>query len=216
MKKMHSFTLPALLTFSLMSIQFSSKQGASGDPTHANATEDHEYSQNHSHANEDTLPSHTQSVQRFSYLSMNGEFKMNPNDTLTQNDPRNPSKLVMSTSEKAGTITRIAFYEHDSMDKLWADCGYEFIGSMPDPHYYPHQSKTSIWDIFKRVEHFEGDCATFEYVASRSPHGDPIHLHLRYGDDPKALLAMSNDEELENFNPWWSVYCDINRTIRCD
>ncbi|MEL6803448.1 MAG: hypothetical protein AAFO91_06680, partial [Bacteroidota bacterium] len=76
--------------------------------------------------------------------------------------------------------------------------------------------KTSIWDVFKKMTDISGDCMNYEYVISRSPHGDPIHMHLRYGQDLEALLAMSNDEEDDKFNPWWATYCDIDRTTACD
>lgn len=163
----------------------------------------------HSHPNADGSPA-------FRYLAMNGEFRMNPNDSLTENDPRNPSRLVLKTSEDKGSLSRMAFYAHDDMEQKLAECGYQYIGSRPDPHYFPEQSKTSIWDVFQKVEDYDGDCAAFKYVLSRSPHGDPIHMHLRYGDDVEALLAMSNDEEDDQFNPWWSTYCDIDRTTSCD
>lgn len=152
----------------------------------------------------------------FTYLSMNGEFHLNPGDSLSQNDPRNPSRLELTTSDEAGSITKMVFYDHDDMNKQLAACGYEFIGSRPDPHYYPEKSKTSIWDVFKKVEDFSGDCMNYNYVISRSPHGDPIHMHFRYGNDVEALLAMSNDEEDSSFNPWWATYCDIDRTTSCD
>ncbi len=152
----------------------------------------------------------------FSYLSMDGEFHLNPGDSISQNDPRNPGRIKLVTSQDAGTITKMTFYDHDDINKKLAECGYEFIGSRPDPHYYPDRSKTSIWDIFKKVKAFSGDCENYEYVISRSPHGDPVHMHLRYGNDVNELLAMSNDEEDGDFNPWWATYCDINRTTSCD
>jgi hypothetical protein len=185
------------------------------DHSHAHGSEEHSHGHphgsgdGHSHANPDGSPA-------FSYLAMNGEFRMNPNDSMTQNDPRNPSRLVLKTSEEAGSVSRMAFYSHDDMEAKLAECGYEFIGSRPDPHYYPEESKTSIWDIFRKVEDFEGDCSNYQYVISRSPHGDPIHMHLRYGEDLEALLAMSNAPKDGNFNPWWSTYCDIDRTTSCD
>ena len=152
----------------------------------------------------------------FTYLAMNGEFHLNPCDSMSQNDPRNPGRLQLTTDEEAGSLTKMAFYAHDDMDQKMAECGYEFVGSRPDPHYFPDQSKTSIWDVFKKVEDYSGDCMPYNYVISRSPHGDPIHMHLRYGEDVEALLAMSNDAEDSNFNPWWATYCDIDRTTACD
>ncbi|MDO4762831.1 MAG: hypothetical protein Q4A00_00390 [Flavobacteriaceae bacterium] len=143
---------------------------------------------------------------RFAYLAMNGEFKIDPNDKQTVNDPRNPSRLVLFTSEEKGTNTTMEFYHHSDEKKLLAKCAYQYIGSRPDPHYFPAASKTSIWDIFEKVEDIEGDCSKFKYVISRSPHDVPPHMHLRYGDDVEALLNMSKDHKDDNFNPWWPEY----------
>ena len=164
----------------------------------------------HSHYEEDKegLP--------FSYLAMNGEFHLNPGDSISQNDPRNLGRIQLETPKEAGSVTKMVFYDHNDINKKLAECGYEFIGSRPDPHYYPDESKTSIWDVFKKVKDFSGDCENYQYVISRSPHGDPIHMHLRYGHDVDDLLAMSNDKEDDNFNPWWASYCDIDRTTSCD
>ncbi len=152
----------------------------------------------------------------FTYLAMNGEFHLNPGDSMSNNDPRNPGRLKLTTSKEAGSKTRMVIYDHTDFNNQLAECGYEFIGSRPDPHYYPAESKTSIWDVFKKVEDFSGDCSKYQYVISRSPHGDPIHMHFRYGEDVENLLAMSNDKEDANFNPWWATYCDIERTTACD
>jgi hypothetical protein len=54
-------------------------------------------------------------------------------------------------------------------------------------------------------------CRRFTYVALRAPHGNPVHMHLRYGDERssfQSLLAMSNGpEDKTKLDPWWSVYC---------
>ena len=152
----------------------------------------------------------------FTYLTMNGDFHLNPEDSMSQNDPRNPARLTLETSEEKGSVTKMTFYDHNDISLKLAECGYEFIGSRPDPHYYPNETKTSIWDVFKKVKDFSGDCSNYTYVISRSPHGDPVHMHLRYGNDVEKLLSMSNDEVDENFNPWWATYCDIERTTSCD
>ncbi|MEM8585718.1 MAG: hypothetical protein AAGF87_15685, partial [Bacteroidota bacterium] len=191
------------------------EEGAA-DHTHEDGTA---HSHSHSHGERGDGHSHyheTTDRPPFTYLSMTGEFHMNPGDSMTQNDRRNPSRLELTTSDEAGSQTTIAFYAHSDMNEKLAECGYEFIGSRPDPHYYPDQSKTSIWDVFKKMTDISGDCMNYEYVISRSPHGDPIHMHLRYGQDVEALLAMSNDEEDDKFNPWWATYCDIDRTTACD
>ncbi|NJL99605.1 MAG: hypothetical protein HC924_12780 [Synechococcaceae cyanobacterium SM2_3_2] len=60
-------------------------------------------------------------------------------------------------------------------------------------------------------------CQAFQFVALRSPHGDPVHMHMRYGDTDSSfaeLLEISTlDEDPESFNPWWSLYCDASTPI---
>lgn len=143
----------------------------------------------------------------FSYLSMNGEFEIDPKDSLTVNDERNPSRILLSTSTEKGTLTKMTFFDHSDKNKVIAEAGYQYIGSRPDPHYFPKDSKTSIWDIFEKVENYSGDrVEEFKYVISRSPHDTPIHMHLRYGDDVEKLLNMSKDEKDDEFNPWWAEF----------
>jgi hypothetical protein len=218
-------TIPYLILAIITTI-FMSCRHEHGPDTHTHGPDTHTHDAeaeetSHTHNAEDRGDGHSHYDEQtehlpFTYLAMNGEFHLNPGDSISQNDPRNPSRLKLTTTDEPGSITKMQFYDHDDISKKLAECGYEYIGSRPDPHYYPKESKTSIWDVFKKVKDFSGDCMSFEYVISRSPHGDPIHMHLRYGKDVEALLAMSNDEEDSNFNPWWATYCDINRTTSCD
>ncbi|MDO4762840.1 MAG: hypothetical protein Q4A00_00435 [Flavobacteriaceae bacterium] len=146
--------------------------------------------------------------QQFTYLTMDGEFIMDPKDPYTVNDSRNPSKIILSTSEEPNSLTKMSFFHHLDERQEIASCGFQYIGSRPDPKYFP-ESKTSIWDIFEKVEDYSGDCSKFKFVISRSPHDTPRHMHLRYGNDLEALLNMSNDEEDEQYNPWWSEYKEV-------
>ncbi len=234
------FLLSCLLFLSALALSIGCGQGPSADThtpastgeshthTHESGNENHTHtpapgtgSHSHSHAPGERGDGHSHyhdAVERppFTYLTMNGEFHLNPGDSMSQNDPRNPGRLILTTSSDKGSLTKMTFFDHSDVEKQLAECGYHFIGSRPDPHYYPEQSKTSIWDVFEKVEDFSGDCSKYKYVLSRSPHGDPIHMHLRYGDDVERILAMSNDAEDDQFNPWWATYCDINRTTACD
>ena len=163
-------------------------------------------------------PGHTHAdAPAFAYLGMNGDFEMDPVQTATRDDPRNPSRIRLATTDEAGSTTRMAFYAHDDPDRLVADCGYQYVGSRPDPHYFPAESKTSIWDVFERTEAFEGDCDAYAAVISRSPHGSPGHMHLRYGTDADALLAMSNAPvDSSRFEPWWPLFCEAGATETCE
>lgn len=186
-----------------------------GDPAGA-LTHSHDGGPAHTHDVSADAHGHTHAA-TISYLNMNGEFEMDPVKRSTRDDPRNPSRVRLATTEEAGTLTRMAFYAHEDPDRLVADCGYQFAGSRPDPHYFPVQSKTSIWDTFELVEAYQGACDDYSAVISRSPHGDPAHMHLRYGTDVDALLAMSlAPVDSSRFEPWWSSYCAPGRTSSCD
>ena len=154
------------------------------------------------------IQKNTMKKQHFSYLTMNGEFRIDPNDRLTANDKRNPSRILLSTSTQPGTLTKMTFFDHNDEKKLIAECGFQYIGSRPDPHFFPNTSKTSIWDIFEKVEDYVGsECLKFKYVISRSPHDSPIHMHLRYGDDVEKLLNMSKTPK----NSWWAEYKGVHK-----
>ncbi len=214
MKTVNSFI--SFLSFSILILSFTSCGHEHESHTHIH---DHSSAHGHTHSAHDRGDGHShydKNQSAFSYLTMKGEFHLNPGDSVSQNDPRNPGRIILETSEEKGTLTRMSFFDHNDLDKKLAECGYQFIGSRPDPHYFPDQSKTSIWDVFEKVEDYEGDCMNYQFVLSRSPHGDPVHMHLRYGDDVEKLLEMSNYEVDDQFNPWWATYCDIERTTSCD
>ena len=188
-----------------------------GDPD-APTTHSHDGGAPHTHDVGQTAAEHGHThAATISYLNMNGEFEMDPVKASTRDDVRNPSRVRLATTEDAGSLTRMAFYAHDNSDQLVADCGYQFAGSRPDPHYFPAESKSSIWDTFEQVEAYEGACDDYSAVISRSPHGDPVHMHLRYGSDVDDLLAMSTvPVDSSRFEPWWSSYCAPGRTESCD
>ena len=85
---------------------------------------------------------------------------------------------------------------------------------MGDAYYFPERTKTSIWDLFELVEG-EAACRCFASVALRAPYGNPVHMHMRYGDATSSfdkLLALSNGpEDKAKLDPWWSVR---RRTVR--
>ena len=138
------------------------------------------------------------------YLGVDGVFTIDPEE-ISATDPRNPKRIVFRTMEffsfyadSAGTIP------------LAEECQYVYKGAAGDPFYYPTLAKTSIWDLFELAS---GDaaCTKFYYVTIRAPHGDPVHMHLRYGDAQSSfrrLLEMSDGpEDKTQMDPWWSVYC---------
>jgi hypothetical protein len=139
------------------------------------------------------------------YLGIDGIFNIDTAE-ISASDPRNPRRIVFKKMEF------FSFYEDSSGQRPIAqNCRYVYKGAAGDPYYYPKQSKTSIWDLFELVSG-EQACNKFYYVTLRSPHGEPVHMHLRYGDNNssfKSLLQVSNlgPENKNSINPWWSVYC---------
>ena len=77
-------------------------------------------------------------------------------------------------------------------------------------HFYPTRAKTSVWDLFGLASGAKASKA-FSYAAARAPHGKPMHMHPRYGDEHsgfRKLLQMSDGpEDKTQLAPWWSVYC---------
>jgi len=111
-----------------------------------------------------------------------------------------------------------SFYRDLQGDEPIAEnCQYEYRGTAPDPFYYP-QYQTSIWDLFELTS-TDPACSGFKYVILRSPHGEPAHMHMRYGSESssfESLLNMSTGEsDTTKLDPWWSLYCAEGVTA-CD
>jgi hypothetical protein len=138
------------------------------------------------------------------YLGLDGVFTIDPEE-IAATDPRNPKRIVFRKMEY------FSFYaDSTGTTPLAEECRYVYKGAAGDPFYYPTLAKTSIWDLFELASGAEA-CQTFYYVTIRAPHGEPVHLHLRYGDAQSSfqrLLQMSNGpEDKTQLDPWWSVYC---------
>ena len=138
------------------------------------------------------------------YLGVDGAFTIDTKD-ISASDPRNPKRVVFQGMEL------FSFYKDiDGKTPLAQNCRYVYKGAAGDPFYYPHQSKTSIWDLFELASG-PAECDNFSYVILRSPHAEPVHMHMRYGNADSSfreLLNLSNAPENKNsINPWWSVYC---------
>ena len=137
------------------------------------------------------------------YLGVDGAFTIDTKD-ISATDLRNPKRVVFQQMEF------FSFYQdYDGNTPIAKNCQYIYKGAAGDPFYYPKQSKTSIWDLFELAS---GDaaCNNFSYVILRSPHSNPVHMHMRYGNASSSfrqLLNLSNaPENKNNINPWWSVY----------
>jgi hypothetical protein len=146
------------------------------------------------------------------YLGVHGTFTVDQAE-LAARDPRNPKRVIFERME------RFSFYEDlQGRVPIARDCIYAHEGPAGDPYYYPARSKASIWELFKLLSG-EAACRKYTYVALRAPHGNPVHMHMRYGDERtgfEALLAMSDGpEDKTKLDPWWSVYCAEGRS-GCD
>lgn len=146
------------------------------------------------------------------YLGVDGAFTLDTSEAASQRDPRNVGRIVF---DQAKTFS---FYRDMAGNEPIAEnCEYVYRGARPDPFYYP-QFPGSIWDLFELAPGNEL-CSAFRYVALRAPHGEPIHMHVRYGDERssfKKLLRLSDSaEDPTKLNPWWSVYCAAGQTA-CD
>lgn len=146
------------------------------------------------------------------YLGVNGKFTLDTSVPSSLHDPRNPARIVFDQ------MKRFSFYRDlAGQNPIAENCQYVYRGAAPDPFYYP-KFQTSIWDLFELVPGNEA-CSGFKYVALRSPHGEPVHMHVRYGGENssfKTLLGLSTGEsDTKKLNPWWSLYCAEGVTA-CD
>jgi hypothetical protein len=147
---------------------------------------------------------YSQNAYKVPYLGLDGVFTVDTKE-LSASDPRNPPRVVFEKMEYFS-------YYADSAGKMpiAQQCRYIYRGAVGDNYYYPDIAKTSIWDMFELASG-EAACNEFYYVLVRPPHGNPIHMHLRHGDQYssfKKLLKMSNGpEDKTKLDPWWSVYC---------
>lgn len=146
------------------------------------------------------------------YLGVDGVFTLDTSVPSSLHDPRNPGRIEFDAMEQ------FSFYrDMAGSDPIAENCQYAYQGATPDPFYYP-EFQTSIWDLFELVSD-DPACSGFNYVALRSPHGDPIHMHVRYGGETSSfdtLLQMSLAEpDAAELNPWWSLYCAEGVTA-CD
>lgn len=146
------------------------------------------------------------------YMGIDGIFTLDTSVPSSLHDPRNPGRIVFEEME------RFSFYrDMTGNDPIAERCQYSYQGAAPDPFYYP-EFQTSIWDLFELISD-DPACAGFKYVALRSPHGEPIHMHVRYGGEASSfeqLLQMSlSAPDTAELNPWWSLYCAEGVTA-CD
>lgn len=156
----------------------------------------------------------SQNAFKVPYLGYDGVFTLDPAATVPFSDPRNPKRIVMRKMEY------FSFYRDlDGNEPLAENCRYVYRGSAGDPYYfYVEGYKHSIWDLFE-LNRGEERCKAFYYVIARPPHGDPKHMHIRYGGENssfRSLLANSSGpEDPTRPDPWWSVYCEEG-VIGCD
>ncbi len=146
------------------------------------------------------------------FLGVDGIFTLDTTVPSSLNDPRNPGRIVFNQME------RFSFYRDLAGENAIAEnCQYAYRGAAPDPFYYP-RFQSSIWDLFELVSE-DAACSGFKYVALRAPHGDPIHMHVRYGglnSSFEELLGHSTGEaDTNRLDPWWSLYCAEGVTA-CD
>ena len=163
-----------------------------------------------SSAAEDTV---TSPNAQLPYLGLDGTFTIDTSE-LAATDPRNPKRVVFRQMET------VSFYDDiGGTSPIAENCRYTYRGAAGDPYFYPQRSKASIWDQLELVGGGP-PCERFSYVIVRSPHGNPTHMHMRYGDTSTSfskLLAISNigPEDKTKLDPWWSVYC-VEGVTGCD
>jgi hypothetical protein len=147
------------------------------------------------------------------YLGFNGTFLLNADQPGSVNDPRNPKRIGISKMEQ------ITFYKDgEGKGTIARNCEYVYMGATGDPKYYVEFKAT--WEMFELVQGEKQDpaCKKFQYLVLTAPHGNPSHMHVRYGDARSSfanLLKMSQEaENVAKFDPWFATYCGGGKT-RC-
>jgi len=147
----------------------------------------------------------------FPYDVANGERVMDPTSTTTTSDPRNPSRVMLSTPSTPKSESRFVFYKHGARDEVWADCNFQVRYTMPDPSIFP-ANKTALWDAYEMTGANAGACATFARVVMFWPKGGAA-LHLRYGDIGFESLLLESLAGSQS--AWWARYCPPDATEGC-
>lgn len=145
----------------------------------------------------------TRDAPAFPYAVANGERVLDPTSTTSVEDPRNPSRVTLSTPSTPGSESRFVFYANGKPDELWADCNFQVRYTMPDPSSFP-ANKTALWDAFEMTSANAGACEAFARVVMFWPDGGP-DMHLRYGAvgfEDLLLQSLAPDDA------WWARYCE--------
>ena len=145
----------------------------------------------------------TRDAPTFPYAVANGERVIDPTSTTSVEDPRNPSRVTLSTPSTPGSESRFVFYANGKPDEIWADCNFQVRYTMPDPSSFP-ANKTALWDAFEMTSANAGACEAFARVVMFWPDGGP-DMHLRYGEVGFEDLLL---QSLEPDDAWWARYCE--------
>lgn len=163
--------------------------------------------QDHDHA-------HGEEMAALPYLANHGTFLLDDHDEISFDDARNPLLIIADTDESPNSEAIFYFFfsldpSHPDYERNAEDCRYQYVGSRPDPFYYP-RSKGSVWDLFELTHVQSEECEQYTYLAVRSPHGayPDIHMHFRYGDKHTNFSEIVSKKFSDPESPyaWWSSY----------
>lgn len=153
----------------------------------------------------------TRPAPSFPYAVANGEHLMDATSSATTSDPRNPSRVTLSTPSAPESESRFVFYKHDARDEIWADCNYQVRYTMPDPSIFPGD-KMALWDAFEMTRANAGQCAAFARVVMFFPDGGEA-LYLRYGD--VGFESLLSESLVSADTARWARYCPPDATTGC-
>lgn len=148
------------------------------------------------------------------YLANHGTFLLDDHDETSFSDDRNPLLIIADTDETPNSEAIFYFFfsldpSHPDYERNAEDCRYQYVGSRPDPFYFP-RSKGSVWDLFALAPEQPEACEHYAHLAIRSPHGDypDMHMHFRYGDSHTSFSDILSKKFSDPESPyaWWSSY----------
>jgi hypothetical protein len=141
------------------------------------------------------------------YLGLDGTFYLNQGDKEGYADARRPKRVVVTKMQK------FSFYS-DAAGKhpIAQNCVYTYLGTAKDPKFYA-EFKGAVWDLFELEadDKLDPKCQKFKHLTIVPPHGEPTHMHIRYGDEKNNATKLLNMSQAEK--PWFPTYCGIGKTV---
>lgn len=153
----------------------------------------------------------------FRYLIANGTFTLAP-DAPGWDDPRNPRRVVLATSDAPGSASEFSFYaDVDGAEPLAEGCTYQYNRTQPDQALFPIDSD-AIWIMFELLEGAPAACEAYDIVAftaidDASAEAGEARLSMRYGSEGYDALVSERFSLSDAPEVWWNHYTRVDDAL---